>query len=135
MATVERPISVPAATGSPPTQVAVRRLVAASVVCAVLAIVAIGWATVTRNHALWAFALWVGFTVAAVVTGLICLARLPRQRDVRPLRRLALLGVIGGVLCATLGLAVYSASRTNDCPPDQPCTIPAAGPGQRTQQP
>ena len=135
MATVEAPISAASDTGASRTPAAVRKLVATSVACAVLAIVSIGWATATRNHALWAFALWVGLTVAAVATGLISLARLPRRRDMRPLRRLALLGVVGGVLCATLGLAVYSASRTNDCPPDQPCTIPAAGPGQRSQQP
>jgi len=112
-----------------------RRLVAASVASAALAIVAIGWATATKNHAFWAFALWVGFTVAAITTGIIALARLPRDRARRPLRRLALTGVVGGVLCATLGLAVYSATRTDDCPPDRACTIPLPGPGQRSQQP
>ena len=129
MATVDHPI---------PDEVDdahLRRLVAASVGCAVLAIVTIGWATATRNHAFWAFFLWVGFTVASVATGVVALMRLPRTSAVRNLRRLALLGVIGGVLCATLGLAVYSASRSDDCPPDQACTIPAPGSGQRQQQP
>jgi peptidoglycan/LPS O-acetylase OafA/YrhL len=133
MATIDHPIPAPVAdTGDVK---AIRRLAAASVVGAALAIVSIGWATATRNHAFWAFALWVGFTVAAVATGLVALARLPRRRDARPLRRLAVLGVVGGVLCATLGLAVYSASRTDDCPTDRACTIPAPGSGQREQQP
>jgi hypothetical protein len=104
-------------------------------VCAALAIVAIGWATAARNHAFWAFAVWVGLTVAAVVTGVVALVRLPRDRAERPFRRLALLGLVGGVLCATLGLAVYSASRSDDCPPDRECTVPAPGPGQVKQQP
>ena len=48
----------------------------------------------------------------------MALVRLPRRRRLRNLRRLATLGVVGGVLCATLGLAVYSASRSDDCPRD-----------------
>jgi len=112
-----------------------RNLVVGSAVTAVAAISAIAWATVTRNHAFWAFAIWVALTVAAVVTGVVALARLPRDQARRPWRRVALLGVVGGVLCATLGLAVYSASRSDDCPRDQECTIPAAGPGQHDQQP
>ncbi|MEI7593047.1 MAG: hypothetical protein WCK41_07495 [Actinomycetes bacterium] len=107
----------------------------ASVGCASAAIVAIAWATATRNHAFWAFALWVGFTVAAVATGLVALIGTNRRVDPRALRRLATLGVVGGVLCATLGLAVYSASRTEDCPLEKQCTIPQSGPGQRDQQP
>jgi hypothetical protein len=98
-------------------------------------VVAIGWATATRNHAFWAFAIWVAFTVAAVATGVVALVRTQRRADVRTLRRIATLGVVGGVLCATLGLAVYSASRTDDCPLEKPCTIPQSGPGQRPQQP
>jgi peptidoglycan/LPS O-acetylase OafA/YrhL len=121
--------------GADPEAAGPRRLAAASLGCAAAAIVAIGWATATRNHAFWAFAVWVGLTVAAVATGVVALVRLPRRREMRPLRRLATLGVVGGVLCATLGLAVYSASRTDDCPLERQCTIPQSGPGQRSQQP
>jgi hypothetical protein len=129
--------SVPAAPAGDATaaDAVSRRLAVASLVAAGLAIVAISWATATKNHAFWAFVIWVGFTVGAVAAGIIALARLPRDRARRPLRRVALLGVVGGVLCATLGLAVYSATRTDDCPPDRACTIPQPGPGQVKQQP
>jgi hypothetical protein len=136
MAAVDSTTPVPGpADVSGAVDTATRRLVVASVVAAGLAIVAIGWATATKNHAFWAFVIWVGFTVGAIVAGVVALARLPRDRARRPLRRLALTGVVGGVLCATLGLAVYSATRTDDCPPDRACTIPQPGPGQRSQQP
>jgi len=136
MAAVESPSPASASADAvAPVDTVTRRLVAASVAAAGLAIVAIGWATATKNHAFWAFVVWVGFTVGAVATGIVALARLPRDRARRPLRRLALAGVVGGVLCATLGLAVYSATRTDDCPPDRACTIPQPGAGQRSQQP
>jgi hypothetical protein len=112
-----------------------RRLAFVSLGCAAAAVAVIAWATANRNHAFWAFAAWVGFTIAAVATGVTALVRMPRRREVRGLRRLATLGVVGGVLCATLGLAVYSASRTDDCPLERQCVIPQSGPGQRSQQP
>jgi hypothetical protein len=115
--------------------VPMRRLAVASIVAAAAAIVVIGWATATRDHAFWAFAVWVALTIAAVALGVVALIRLPRRPDLRTLRRLAALGVVGGVLCATLGFAVYSASRADDCPRDGVCTIPQSGPGQRDQTP
>ena len=36
---------------------------------------------------------------------------------------------------ASGGLAVYSASRTDDCPLEKTCSVPAPGAGQREQQP
>ena len=132
MAMIDPPVEAPVVPG---VERSLRRLVMASAGCAVLAIVTIGWATATRNHAFVAFVVWVGFTVAAVATGIVALVRLPRDRSRRPLRRVAVLGVVGGVLCATLGLAIYSASRSDDCPRDRECTIPAPGPGQVNQQP
>ena len=112
-----------------------RRLVAASVVCAIGAVAVIAAATATRNHSFWLFVLWVGLTVAATATGVVALVRTPREPATRNLRRVATLGVVVGVGCATLGLAVYSASRSDDCHRDAPCTIPQSGPGQRDQQP
>ena len=50
-------------------------------------------------------------------------------------RRAASFGVVMAVLCATLGLAVYSQTRAHDCPATGPCTIATPGPGQRTQIP
>jgi hypothetical protein len=113
-----------------------RRLVVASVVGAIAAVATIAWATATRNHAFWAFALWVALTLAAGVCGIVALVRLPRSAAVRNLRRLALLGAVVAVLCATLGLAAYSSSRAGDCPTDgSPCVAPPSGPGQRDQTP
>ena len=138
MAAVDEPISMVSPTagardgGGAHTAL---RLASASLGCAVVAIVAIAWATATRNHAFWAFALWAGLTVGAVTTGVTALVRAPRRSDQRSVRRMATVGVVAGVLCATLGLAVYSASRTDDCPLEKQCTIPESGPGQRKQQP
>ena len=112
-----------------------RRLVVASVVCAAGAVAVIAAATATRNHSFWLFTVWVALTVAAAATGIVALVRTPRTAANRNLRRVATLGVVVGVGCATLGLAVYSASRSDDCPRDAPCTIPQSGPGQRDQQP
>ncbi len=111
------------------------RLVAASVACAVAAVIAISAATATRNHSFWLFVVWVSLTVAAGATGVVALVRIPRSASTRNLRRMATLGLVVGVGCATLGLAVYSSTRSGDCPRDAPCTIPQSGPGQRDQQP
>jgi hypothetical protein len=111
------------------------RLVAVSVGCAASAVLTIAWATVARNHALWAFLLWVGLTVAAAVCGVVALVRIPRLAATRNLRRVATVAVVVAVGCATLGLSVYSSTRSNDCPRDAPCTIPPSGPGQRDQAP
>ena len=111
------------------------RLAVASAVCAGAAVVAIVTATVTGSHTFWAFAVWVALTVAAMAVGVVALVRTPRTRADRPWRRLATGAVVVGVLCATLGLAVYSSTRSNDCPKDAPCTIPERGPGQFDQQP
>jgi len=111
------------------------RLVAISLGCAAAAVVAIVVATATRNHSVWLFLVWIGLTVAAGVAGVVALVRIPRSTSTRNLRRLATLGVVVGVGCATLGLAVYSSTRSDDCPRDAPCTIPQSGPGQRDQQP
>jgi hypothetical protein len=113
-----------------------RRLVAASVTTAVAAVAVIAWATATKHHDFWAFALWVALTFAAGICGVVALVRLPRTAAVRNLRRLALLGAVVAVLCGTLGLAAYSSTRADDCPKDgSPCVAPVAGPGQRDQQP
>jgi hypothetical protein len=113
-----------------------RRLVAASLVCAVLALVAISWATAAKNHSFGAFSLWVGLILAAGVCGVVALVRLPRTAARRNLRRLATLGTVVAVLGATLGLAVYSSSRADDCPRDGSiCTIRQPKPGERDQQP
>jgi hypothetical protein len=110
-------------------------LLAAAVGCAVGAVAVIAAATATRDHAFWLFVLWVSLTVAAVACGIVALVRLPRAPATRNRRRLATLAVVVGVGCATLGLAVYSSTRSDDCPRDAPCTIPQSGPGQRDQQP
>ncbi|MGZ4694972.1 MAG: hypothetical protein ACXWCM_18350 [Acidimicrobiales bacterium] len=130
METVDRPV------GQGGAGAIERRLVVASIVCAVAAVGTIAWATATKNHAFWAFALWVALTLAAGVCGVVALVRLPRSAAVRNLRRVALLGAVVAVLCATLGLAAYSSTRADDCPTDgSPCLIPASGPGQRDQTP
>ena len=48
--------------------------------------------------------------MAATATGLLALVRTPRTAATRNLRRAATLGVVVGVGCATLGLAVYSST-------------------------
>jgi hypothetical protein len=113
-----------------------RRLVVASLACAAAALIAISWATVTQNHSFWAFSLWVALSLAAGVCGVVALVRLPRSVAVRNLRRLATLGTVVAVLCATLGLAVYSSTRADDCPTDGSiCTIREPAPGERDQTP
>ncbi len=122
--------------GPPEVGAVERRLVAASVICAAAAVAVIVWATATKDHEFWAFALWVALTLAAGVCGVVALVRLPRSAAVRNLRRMALLGAVVSVMCATLGLAAYSSTRADDCPTDGTiCVAPAAGPGQRDQTP
>lgn len=122
--------------GPPEVGAVERRLVAASVICAVAAVATIAWATATKDHDFWAFALWVALTLAAGVCGVVALVRLPRTAAVRNVRRLALLGAVVAVMCATLGLAAYSSTRADDCPKDGSiCVAPVSGPGQRDQTP
>jgi len=113
-----------------------RRLVIASVSCAVVGVAVIVWATAAKDHAFGVFAIWVAFTLAAGVCGVVALVRLPRSRQVRHLRQAALFGAVVAVLCATLGLAAYSSTRADDCPKDgTECVAPVSGPGQRDQAP
>ena len=51
------------------------------------------------------------------------------------MRRAASFGVVVAVLCATLGLAVYSQTRIHDCPASGFCAPAAPGKGQRPQEP
>ena len=133
MEIADRPAEAAGPAGAGPVEL---RLVAASVICAVAAVATIVWATATKDHAFWAFALWVVLTFAAGICGVVALVRLPRSAAVRNLRRLALLGAVVAVLCGTLGLAAYSSTRADDCPKDgSPCVAPPAGPGQRDQTP
>lgn len=92
-------------------------------------------ATATKDHNFWVFAAWVVLTVAAVVAGVAVLMAVPRARTSMGVRRAASFGVVTAVLCATLGLAVYSQTRTHDCPTTGPCTAATPGPGQKTQLP
>ena len=92
-------------------------------------------ATITRNHNVWVFVVWVVVTVAAVGTGSAVLMLVPRSRPTMGVRRAASFGVVAAVLCATLGLAVYSQTREHDCPTTGPCTIANPRPGQRPQLP
>ena len=128
--------SEPAVSVTDEVGVVERRLVVASMVAAVAAVVTLAAAIATKDHAFWAFALWVALTVAAGVCGVVALVRLPRTATVRNLRRLALLGAVVAVMCATLGLAAYSSTRADDCPTDgSQCVAPPAAPGQRDQTP
>jgi peptidoglycan/LPS O-acetylase OafA/YrhL len=92
-------------------------------------------ATATKDHNFWVFAGWVVLTVAAVVAGVAVLMAVPRARTSMGVRRAASFGVVIAVLCATLGLAVYSQTRTHDCPTTGPCTPATPGSGQRPQLP
>ncbi len=92
-------------------------------------------ATATTNHNVWVFAAWVALTVAAIVCGVAVLMSVPRSRTTMGVRRAASFGAVMAVLCATLGLAVYSQTRVHDCPATGPCTAATPGPGQRTQLP
>ena len=92
-------------------------------------------ATATSNHDFWLFAVWVLITLAAVVTGLAVLARVRREPGRMGTRRLASFGVVMALLCATLGLAVYSQTRIHDCPSTGFCAPANPGKGQRPQEP
>jgi hypothetical protein len=92
-------------------------------------------ATATSDHDFWLFAVWVVLTLAAIVTGLAVLLRVPRSPGRMGTRRLASFGVVIAVLCATLGLAVYSQTRIHDCPTTGICAPADPGKGQRPQQP
>jgi hypothetical protein len=110
----------------------------APIAAAVLGVASVGVlaaATATTNHNFWIFALWVVLTIGAIVCGLSVLFRIPRAADTMGSRRAASLGVVLAVLCATLGLAVYSNTRAHDCPTTGVCAPAAPGKGQRPQQP
>jgi len=92
-------------------------------------------ATATSDHDFWLFAVWVLITLGAIVTGLAVLARVPRGPGRMGTRRFASFGVVMAVLCATLGLAVYSQTRVHDCPTTGFCAPADPGKGQRPQQP
>jgi hypothetical protein len=92
-------------------------------------------ATATKSHNVWVFAGWVVLTVAAIATGTAVLMSVPRSRPHMGVRRAASFGVVAAVLCATLGLAVYSQTREHDCPSTGICNVPAPGKGQRPQLP
>ncbi len=92
-------------------------------------------ATVTSNHNFWVFAAWVVLVAAAMVCGISVLYRVPRAAGRMGIRRAASFGVVMAVLCATLGLAVYSQTRIHDCPATGPCVPAAPGKGQRPQLP
>jgi len=92
-------------------------------------------AIATTDHDFWVFAVWVLLTLAAIVTGIAVLVRVPRGPGRMTTRRAASFGVVIAVLCATLGLAVYSQTRIHDCPTNGPCEPAAPGKGQRPQQP
>ncbi len=92
-------------------------------------------ATATKDHDFWLFAVWVVLTGAAIVSGLAVLFRVPRGRGAMATRRAASFGVVVAVLCATLGLAVYSQTRIHDCPASGFCAPAAPGKGQRPQEP
>jgi len=107
--------------------------VAAGLGLASLAVIAA--ATATKNHNFWVFAGWVALTVAAIVVGVAVLMSVTRTRAHQGVRRAASFGVVVAVLCATLGLAVYSQTREHDCPTTGPCTPATPGPGQKPQLP
>jgi hypothetical protein len=92
-------------------------------------------ATATKDHDFWVFAVWVLLTAAAVTGGLTVLYRVPRASGRMGTRRAASFAVVIAVLCATLGLAVYSQTRAHDCPATGVCEPAAPGPGQRQQEP
>ena len=92
-------------------------------------------ATVARDHNVWVFAVWVVLTVAAIACGAAVLLAIPRSRSTMGVRRAASFGVVVAVLCATLGLAVYSQTRAHDCPTNGTCTPQTPGSGQRPQLP
>ncbi len=98
-------------------------------------VVIIGAATATKNHNVWLFGAWVVVSLAAIVAGVAVLFSVRRSRQTMGVRRLACFGVVAAVLCATLGLAVYSQTREHDCPATGPCAPASAGPGQRPQLP
>ncbi|HVN51660.1 MAG TPA: hypothetical protein VMT43_09520 [Acidimicrobiales bacterium] len=92
-------------------------------------------ATATSDHDFWLFAVWVVLTLAAIATGVAVLVRVRRGPGRMGTRRLASFGVVMAVLCATLGLAVYSQTRIHDCPTSGICVPADPGKGQRPQQP
>ena len=92
-------------------------------------------ATVAKDHNVWVFAIWVVLTVAAIACGAAVLLAIPRSRSTMGVRRAASFGAVVAVLCATLGLAVYSQTRVHDCPTTGTCTPQAPGSGQRPQLP
>jgi len=92
-------------------------------------------ATATSDHDFWLFAVWVVLTLGAIVTGVAVLMRVRRAPGRMGTRRMASFGVVVAVLCATLGLAVYSQTRIHDCPTTGICVPADPGKGQRPQQP
>ncbi len=92
-------------------------------------------AIATNDHDVWLFFLWVALTLAAIVVGVAVLVAVPRSKPRMGIRRAASFGVVMAVLCATLGLAVYSQTREHDCPTTGICTPASPGPGQRPQLP
>jgi hypothetical protein len=120
----------------PPAEQLLRwRAQVVSAALAVGSIVVIGLATATDDHNVWIFFLWVLLTLGAIVTGAAVLARIPRSRGQMGVRRMASFGVVMALLCATFGLAIYSNTRTHDCPTTGVCTPATPGKGQIQQQP
>jgi hypothetical protein len=111
------------------------RIPAVSVGLGLASVAVIAVATVTSDHDFWVFAVWVVVTGAAIVSGLAVLFRVPRGKGAMATRRAASFGVVVAVLCATLGLAVYSQTRVHDCPTSGFCAPAAPGKGQRPQEP
>jgi hypothetical protein len=111
------------------------RIPAASVVLGLASVAIIAAATATTDHDFWVFAVWVVVTGAAIATGLAVLLKVPRGQGAMKTRRAASFGVVVAVLCATLGLAVYSQTRIHDCPTSGFCAPAAPGKGQRPQEP
>jgi hypothetical protein len=111
------------------------RVAAISAGFAVASIAVIAAATATDDHNFWVFAGWVVLLIAAVATGVAVLMRVPRSSGHMAIRRAASFGVVIAVLGATLGLAVYSQTRTHDCPVNGTCAPASPGSGQRPQLP
>jgi hypothetical protein len=111
------------------------RVAAISAGFALASVAVIAAATATDNHNFWVFAAWVVLVLAAIVCGIAVLYQVPRGPGRMRIRRAASFGVVMAVLCATLGLAVYSNTRIHDCPPTGPCVPASPGKGQRPQLP
>jgi hypothetical protein len=111
------------------------RIPAVSVGLGLASVAVIAAATVASDHDFWVFAVWVVLTFGAIATGVAVLFRVPRGNGSMATRRAASFGVVVAVLCATLGLAVYSQTRIHDCPASGFCAPAAPGKGQRPQEP